>query len=423
MEPMIRSEVACSAHPVAAHAVAACAGDLIERGVSPGGVLVVVATPSFLGALGDIAGALGRLLGARSVAAATAGVIVAGGRALPPAAGLAVMSLNGLRATVRALTPADRTQEGTGTGEVAAFEAAAGAAAAGAAAAFEDAAGGVAGGADPGAWSGEPVPGGITLALAAPGAALPRSGRVVGGTPWAGAGSSGPSALGWGAPFLLDGAPAPDGVAVEIPASLEVGSLTTSGAVPVGPAMTVTEAGPGVVIRSVGGRPAGAWVASAAASLAPGLRGEVGPDAVGDRVEIGLVVGPPGGGPPDAGSPMLGISLAGHELRAAAPVAVGTQVRLGVRSTVTCRSGTALALDRLAPAGAPVGAVVAVVDVARPGWSQAASGLATPAEADALRGADGSAAALAVGCSRVVGAGGSALPPGALGLLVLGRPW
>lgn len=75
-----RVAVATSEHPIAAHAVAECAGSLIE--VSPGGfadILCFVGSP-FGGALRDIAGALARLLGASGVAAVESPSVLMGGR-------------------------------------------------------------------------------------------------------------------------------------------------------------------------------------------------------------------------------------------------------------------------------------------------------------------------------------------------------
>ena len=79
--------VAASEHPIAAHAVAECAGALLDRGAVGTRALLVTATMPFAGALGDIATALGEILRPRAVAAVASSDLLAGARVLGPAGG------------------------------------------------------------------------------------------------------------------------------------------------------------------------------------------------------------------------------------------------------------------------------------------------------------------------------------------------
>lgn len=91
----IAAAVATSEHPVPAHAVAECAGALLEQ--SPEGfdeVLCVVGTP-FGGALGEIASALGELLAATNVAGIESRGLLMGARVAEGTAALAVFGFRG----------------------------------------------------------------------------------------------------------------------------------------------------------------------------------------------------------------------------------------------------------------------------------------------------------------------------------------
>ena len=76
-----------------AHAVAECAGSLLEGGpATPGGLLVLASMP-FAGALGDITAALCGLVGAHSAVAVASEFVLAGGRMNHGSPALAVMYL------------------------------------------------------------------------------------------------------------------------------------------------------------------------------------------------------------------------------------------------------------------------------------------------------------------------------------------
>lgn len=95
-----RVAVATSEHPVAAHAVAECAGSLLEA--SPTGfeqVLCFVGTP-FGGALVDIAGALAELLGASTIAGMANRTVLMGGRMASGTPALAVVAFAAGQASI-----------------------------------------------------------------------------------------------------------------------------------------------------------------------------------------------------------------------------------------------------------------------------------------------------------------------------------
>jgi hypothetical protein len=95
-----RVAVATSEHPVAAHAVAECAGSLLEA--SPTGfeqVLCFVGTP-FGGALVDIAGALAELLGASAIAGMESQTVLMGGRMASGTPALAVVAFAAGQASI-----------------------------------------------------------------------------------------------------------------------------------------------------------------------------------------------------------------------------------------------------------------------------------------------------------------------------------
>lgn len=104
------SAVAASEHPLAAHAVAECAGSLLERDCTDAQVLLVAATQPFAGALGDIAMAFGELLGSAEVAAVCSGEIMAGARRIVGGAGIAVMALGTSDASVSRIEPGSRPE-------------------------------------------------------------------------------------------------------------------------------------------------------------------------------------------------------------------------------------------------------------------------------------------------------------------------
>ncbi len=83
-----------SAHPVAAHAVAECAGALLDA--SPGGHdrLLCIASSSFGGALGDITDAMGTLVGATEVVGIESDTVVMGPRVSQGGPALAVIAFN-----------------------------------------------------------------------------------------------------------------------------------------------------------------------------------------------------------------------------------------------------------------------------------------------------------------------------------------
>lgn len=92
--------VATSEHPVAAHAVAECAGSLLEA--SPSGfetTLCIVGTP-FGGALLDITGALAELLGASATAGMESHSVLMGGRMASGTPALAVIAFAAGRASL-----------------------------------------------------------------------------------------------------------------------------------------------------------------------------------------------------------------------------------------------------------------------------------------------------------------------------------
>lgn len=92
--------VATSEHPVAAHAVAECAGSLLEA--SPTGfeeVLCFVGTP-FGGALLDITGALAELVGASAIAGMESQTVLMGGRMAQGSPALGVIAFAAGRASI-----------------------------------------------------------------------------------------------------------------------------------------------------------------------------------------------------------------------------------------------------------------------------------------------------------------------------------
>lgn len=83
---------AASEHPVPAHAVAECAGELLGAGDGPPCALWVVVGRPFAGALGEVCSALGRLLSAPSVVGMAAAGVVLGGRVCRDGPALGVLA-------------------------------------------------------------------------------------------------------------------------------------------------------------------------------------------------------------------------------------------------------------------------------------------------------------------------------------------
>lgn len=113
------SAVAASEHPLATHAVAECVGSLIERGCTGPQVLLVVATATFGGALGDIATAFGQLLDPAEVIAVCSGELMAGARRVSGGPGIAVMAAGTPGATVTRIEPGGRPEPESGVTTVA----------------------------------------------------------------------------------------------------------------------------------------------------------------------------------------------------------------------------------------------------------------------------------------------------------------
>lgn len=98
---------ASSAHPVAAHAVAECAGALLDA--SPGGHdrLFCIAGSSFGGALGDITDAMGALVGASEVAGIESDAVLMGARVAQGSPALAVIAFNAVPVSFSELDPCE----------------------------------------------------------------------------------------------------------------------------------------------------------------------------------------------------------------------------------------------------------------------------------------------------------------------------
>lgn len=90
MKPLVA--VATSEHPIAAHAVAECAGSLLERSPTGFGDLLCFVGPPFGGALVDIAGALAELLGASGVAGMESQAVLMGARTASGTPALSVVA-------------------------------------------------------------------------------------------------------------------------------------------------------------------------------------------------------------------------------------------------------------------------------------------------------------------------------------------
>lgn len=107
---------AVSEHPIPAHAVGACVGDLLEAG-GPGPVAVVVAvTEALAGALEDVVAATRQLLGPEALVAVTVGGVVGGAREIDDVGAVMMFALwdrDGHAGPVRAVRLTSRsTPEG-----------------------------------------------------------------------------------------------------------------------------------------------------------------------------------------------------------------------------------------------------------------------------------------------------------------------
>lgn len=93
MVDAVRCAVASSEHPVPAHAVAECAGALLETSTGRPHTILCVVGPSFGGALADITAALGELLGASTTAGIQSDGVLMGARVARGSPSIAVLAL------------------------------------------------------------------------------------------------------------------------------------------------------------------------------------------------------------------------------------------------------------------------------------------------------------------------------------------
>jgi len=96
-----------SEHPVPAHAVAECAGELLERGVGGADLLWVAAGTSLAGALADIVEALRALLTPRVTVAVVSAVLIGGSRVIDDGGGLCVLAVSGVPCAPLRLGPGE----------------------------------------------------------------------------------------------------------------------------------------------------------------------------------------------------------------------------------------------------------------------------------------------------------------------------
>ncbi len=102
-QPGPRAAVAGSVHPVPAHAVAECAGALIERGMSCADALLVICSPPFAGAMCEITTTLAEVLGCGQHLGVVGESVVLGGRLAEGTPALGVLAVRDADARVASL--------------------------------------------------------------------------------------------------------------------------------------------------------------------------------------------------------------------------------------------------------------------------------------------------------------------------------